>query len=88
METLILGFFLGLIATQITALFGLIATLIATWYSARLSKVTDTRTQLLNRIDDSVDDCTKFFFYENFQLDDLNFDLNKLLEAIPSPIRR
>jgi hypothetical protein len=49
METLLLGFFLGLIATLIT-----------TWITARMNKSTDTRTQLLLKIDDWVNEVNQF----------------------------
>jgi len=52
METLVLGFFLGLIAT---------------WFSARVSKSTDTRTQLLLDIDNWVNELTEISFSTYFK---------------------
>lgn len=71
MNTLLLGFFLGLMATLIT-----------TWITARVNKSTDTKTKLLLKIDDftkeSVDismsvldklaekDCSSIELYKSF----------------------
>jgi hypothetical protein len=68
---------MDIISTLAIAFFGFVLGLIATWISARVSKSTDTKTQILLKIDDWVNDITQFcsmFFW--------NLGTGKLQEEI------